>query len=457
MFHTLAKWLGLADSRPTRVPDVSREWREYLRRYVWQYEHLGTDHRYRLEDVVAHMMAERRWSGGNGFEITEEMCVAVSGLVALMTLGLDEPYYFPRVPEIILYPRGFFATADQSALWNRHPVLGTEVNQPRLGEAWFRGPIILAWDRIAEPYDAAGNLVNVAIHEFTHHLDGLDGNVEGTPPLDDEQLERDWYRVTELDFLELVGQARRGEQHLLSHYGATNRAEFFAVASECFFDRPHDLRDEHPHLYEVMSKFFRQSPADYLPREAMPPLRHPRTAQRRRRVVRQPLPSDPYLRGLQEFNSGNFQAAVQAYSIALSMSGEDAELYASRGLAQLMLEKNAEALQDAQRALELDPDDRDAQLVQGCALVRRGEYAPAILVLQQVCRTMDTSLGHAHLGYAYQQENDLKRGLHHLNVARALDPYRAETYRWRAALYRQLGQPDDAASDDDKAARLDPS
>ena len=110
----------------------------------------------------------------------------------------------------------------------------------------------------------AGNGMNVVLHEFAHYLDGLDGEVDGTPPLEGE-LEKTWYRVTEAEYLRLVGSARRGEVTLLSHYGAKNRAEFFATATECFFEQPRAMQRRHAELYKVLQDFYRQDPAQWLP------------------------------------------------------------------------------------------------------------------------------------------------------------------------------------------------
>ncbi len=105
--------------------------------------------------------------------------------------------------------------------------------------------------------------MNVVLHEFAHYLDGLDGSFDGTPPLD-RPLEKTWYRVTEAEYLRLVGSARRGEATLLNHYGATSRAEFFAIATECFFEQPRAMRERHPELYGVLREFYRQDPAQWL-------------------------------------------------------------------------------------------------------------------------------------------------------------------------------------------------
>lgn len=426
---------------------------------MWQYAHLRYEHRQRVEDVVHHMVENRHWTGGGGFEVTDEMRVVVAGHAALMTLGLDEPYYFHRVPDIILYPKPFFVTRQQAMSWSTHPVFGTAVDSPRLGEAWQHGPIVLSWDRIFDPYDNDGRHVNVVIHEFTHHLDGLDGDTSGTPPMSDLELERDWYRVTELDYLELCGQAERHEATLLSHYGATNRAEFFAVSTECFFDRPHDLRDEHPHLYEVLAKYFRQSPANYLPRSAQPPLLRAgwsRHAGRGRSQLSAAVASDPFSRGLAQLRDGRLHDAVRSLSEAIALDADDSEAFAARGSAWFALGELDRALSDAQRALELDPGDFEALTVRGAVQVLRNQLPAGIADLRTVCADRGTPRAHAHLGLAYLRQGAARRAVHQLTLAIDANPTDIEPYRWRAEAHRQLGREADAERDEQKAARLQP-
>src|SRR5690606_32157679 len=120
------------------------------------------------------------WTGGSGFVVTDEMKVTIAANAALMTLGLDEPYYFDKLADIILYPKPFYVTPEQSMTWSTDPVFGESVNSPRLGEAWHRGPVALAWSSILHPENS--NHTNVVLHELAHHLDGLDGDMSGTPP-----------------------------------------------------------------------------------------------------------------------------------------------------------------------------------------------------------------------------------------------------------------------------------
>ncbi len=205
------------------------------------------------------LAAEKDWAGGSGFVVTDEMKVTIAGYAAVMTLGLPEPYYFDRLKTIIIYPAGYIPHASQ---FDPYPEFIPA--DPLLGQSWHRGPIILSWAQIggAKPMPPGNNLV---IHEFAHHVDGLNGELDGAPPIVGRQQERDFYRVTQREFERLARETRRGEATLLDHYGASDRAEFFAVASECFFERPQAMKHRHAELYRVLADFYCQDVAIWLP------------------------------------------------------------------------------------------------------------------------------------------------------------------------------------------------
>jgi Mlc titration factor MtfA (ptsG expression regulator) len=133
---------------------------------------------------------------------------------------------------------------------------------PTLGEAHLRGPVVLSWDAVrrAGRHPETGH--NLVIHEFAHKLDMLDGYADGVPPLGDASEYGHWREVCDQEYDRLVRRAERGESTLLDPYGSLDPAEFFSVVTEAFFDHPIALKEEHPELYEVFSRFFRQDTAE---------------------------------------------------------------------------------------------------------------------------------------------------------------------------------------------------
>jgi MtfA peptidase len=237
----------------------SLPWRDVLKHRVRHFQFLDSPQRARLEGFVQILVAEKDWAGGSGFQLTDEMKVTIAGYAGVMTLGLDEPYYFDRLKSIIVYPGTYMP---HRSPYDQHAQF--EPLSPRLGESWHRGPVVLSLTKIAakEKLRPGNNLV---IHEFAHHVDGLDGTIDGTPIIADRQQARTWYRVLDEEYQRLVDEAAQGVATLLDRYGASNHAEFFAVACECFFERPHAMRDQHRELYDILAHFYCQSPAAWLP------------------------------------------------------------------------------------------------------------------------------------------------------------------------------------------------
>jgi len=449
-----------APSRAESERVFPRDWKTYLERYVWQYRHLRHERQRHLELVVAGMVERRRWTGGNQFSVTDEMRVAIAGQAGLMTLGLEDPYYFDHIPDIIVYEKPFFVTSQQATTWSADPTFGSSINSPRLGEAWHRGPIVLAWQSIVDPYGTdEGHRTSLVVHEFTHHLDGLDGDMSGTPPIASQDDLSEWYRVTEADYLKLAGRALREEDTLLSAYGATNRAEFFAVASECFFDQPHELRDQHPHLYEVLAKYFRQSPADYLPRAAQPPMRRSnrRNPQHRRKLtLDKAIETDAFSRGVAQYNDGKFEEAIGSFTAAITENPADGEAFYERAMCYLGLEDAQNAMADAQMAISMNADDSDARTVVACAHCLSGDYEQAVKELLELCGVADSALVRFYLGIAQLNQGDPKRAVHQFSLALADDEFDSRIYELRAQAYRELGDKSRAQRDESRARQLEP-
>ncbi|MGE3632946.1 MAG: zinc-dependent peptidase, partial [Sandaracinaceae bacterium] len=170
----------------------------------------------------------------------------------------DDSYRY--VESILVYPTtvvrperklGFFEVATR-------PV---DAPTAILGEAHLRGPVILVWDAVLRTGRHPERGHDVVLHEFAHQLDMIDGGADGTPPLSSRAERQRWAEVCSKELFALRERRDRGEPGLLDTYGATNEAEFFAVATEELFDRPIELRDQHPELYDVLTAFYRQDPA----------------------------------------------------------------------------------------------------------------------------------------------------------------------------------------------------
>ena len=348
-------------------------WREYVAANVRHYAYLDPAKRELMQAVVRVMVAERNWSGGAALTVTDEMKVTVAAQASVLVLGLEQPYFFDRVQSIILYP-GAYVRPPQLQRY-----LNAREGVPFAGEAWYHSPIILSWEHVLQAGRNMANGGNVVLHEFAHYLDGLDGEVDGTPPLAGREQERTWYQVTEAEYRRLVGSAKRHEVTLLDHYGATNKAEFFAVATECFFERPHALARQHEELYGVLRDFYRQDPAAWLPDAAIVASRgDQRESEERESAEARVLRSDDvdalFTLAVTCLNDGRYDLAERAASRAIDLDPTDAEVYQYRAAARVRLGNHWAALEDCNQSLRLDDSDVDTYRTRGAAYVGLQQY-----------------------------------------------------------------------------------
>jgi MtfA peptidase len=429
-------------------------WEEYLVGNVRHYSYLDPAKQATLQAVVRVLVAEKQWTGGPDFEITDEMKVTISGQAAVMVLGLDEPYYFDRVKSIILHPDIYTRS--------RRLRLYTSEGSRLLGEAWYHSPIILSWRHALQAGRDQSNGGNVVLHEFAHHLDGLDGEVEGNPPLVGRERESTWHTVSEAEYRRLVGSARRHEVTLLDHYGASNRAEFFAVATECFFERPRAMKRQHEELYAVLSDFYCQDPAEWIPDATVSPSQaDQRAAEELREADAAALRSDDadalFTFAVTCLNEGRYAVAEKAASRATELDPTDAEAYQYRAAARVRLGDCMAALQDCNRAIELDDSDEDVYRVRGAAYVGLQQYELAKADLDRVLRENKKDAEAYRLrGSALLGMNQVDRALSDYSMAIAGNPLSAEAYLDRGLAYRRLGRSEEADADLEKAFQLDP-
>lgn len=217
------------------------------------YERLEPAGRRRLRDDLRILIAEKNWEGCGGLVLTDEMRVVIAATASLLLLGLDHDHY-QRVSSILVYPSGWRVPG---AVHGNGEVQG---ERRHLGEAWQQGPVVLAWDAARHGAFDPRDGHNLVLHEFAHQLDFMDGSADGRPLLRASGDGRAWRDTLQREFDALTAADERGKKTLLDPYGATNPAEFFAVATECFFERGPALRARHPALYDVLRRYYGQDP-----------------------------------------------------------------------------------------------------------------------------------------------------------------------------------------------------
>jgi len=233
-------------------------WREILRRRVPYFRLLPADLQLQLKKRIQVFLAEKPFIGCAGLEVTDEMRVTIAAQACLLVLN-RWTNDFANLRQILVYPGAFIVdrvhTDGAGVLQDRRHVLS--------GESWSQGQVILSWDDVVEGASVVDDGRNVVIHEFAHQLDQENGHANGAPVLGGRRRRERWARVLGEEFVELQGRAEHGEPSLLSHYGAANPAEFFAVASEVFFEQAERMAVEHSELYRELSRFYWVNPLSW--------------------------------------------------------------------------------------------------------------------------------------------------------------------------------------------------
>ena len=232
------------------------EWAEHLERSVPQARLLTPEERARLEDLVQVFLREKKFEGAGGLEVTDAMRVSVAAQACMLLLGDPETDVYPELARVVLYPAAYVAKTR-----SQHGMIVDEREQVRLGESWDRGVVVLAWSAVEHGARNVQDGHNVVYHEFAHQLDQDFGDADGAPELPREMRYDRWAKELGKELASLEHAADEGRPTLLDHYGATNPAEFFAVATETFFEKPIQMRERKPELYAQLAGYYRQDPA----------------------------------------------------------------------------------------------------------------------------------------------------------------------------------------------------
>ena len=233
-------------------------WVAIVERNIGVYRSLPMELRLQLRQLIKQFLHQKHFSGAGGLEITDEIRVTIAAEACMLLLNRRTGVY-PALRYIVVYPAAFVVERPRA-------VAGGVVTNRRmgvLGESWSNGKVILAWDDVLR---GARNFVdgrNVVLHEFSHQLDSEDGSTDGAPLLAGASSYRSWAAALSGEYRILQRKARKGGRTLLDHYGATNPAEFFAVATETFFEQPDAMAKRHRELFGVLRDYYRVDPRDW--------------------------------------------------------------------------------------------------------------------------------------------------------------------------------------------------
>lgn len=252
----IGAWRRFREARTLRRRAIPNElWNLTLARFPF----LGRRDNESLEELrrlSTLFLAQKEFSGAQGFEVTDEVAVAIAAqaCVPILRLGL---HWYAQFVGIVVHPdevRVRREVMDELGVVHRY----TEV---LAGEAMEGGPMMLSWRDVQSAGDSDEWAYNVVIHEFAHVIDMRDGAADGAPPLPGREARSAWLEVLNAELEAFARKVDAGEQTTLDPYGASGPDEFFAVASESFFVLPRAMLAEHPALYDLLRGFYRQDPA----------------------------------------------------------------------------------------------------------------------------------------------------------------------------------------------------
>jgi len=237
----------------------SNEWLKIIKHNGAFFVRLAANDQAELLDHIQILLAEKNFEGCAGQEITDEIRVTIAAQACLLLMHRKTDY-FPRLLTVLVYP-STYSVQEQRPLTAE---IWEEGKSFRAGEtARTMGSMVLAWDAVkwgaVDPSDGK----NVVLHEFAHQLDYENLAADGTPALATREQQLAWREVMRTEFASLRAAEATGIPTLLDTYGATNAAEFFAVSTEAFFERPIMLRAQHPRLYAEFQEYFRQDPVEF--------------------------------------------------------------------------------------------------------------------------------------------------------------------------------------------------
>ena len=246
-------WWTWRRHRQLRARPFPRAWARILQRRVPLVQRVPAPLRRRLLGLIQVFIADKPFIGCAGVQVDDEMRVTIAAMACLLLLGRSGEACYPRLRQVLVYPEPFVVPRGQLLPGG----VVSEMPQALAGESWAQGQVILAWSEVvagaADPADGR----NVVLHEFAHQIDQDGGDADGRPWQRDAALRQRWAAVVD----EGLARLREAPSEALNAYASTDPAEYFAVATEAFFERPQALRDAAAPLYEALVRLYRLDPA----------------------------------------------------------------------------------------------------------------------------------------------------------------------------------------------------
>ena len=237
------------DQRILKHPFPSH-WQIIVERRLPFLHKLAEAEKKQLLDMIKLFVAKKNFYGCGGLEINDDIRVTIAAEACLLLLNRDTGVY-PALNHILVYPSAFIVERQQ------HNADGTvsQVSNGLLGESWNNSKVVLSWDSVEHGIENFNDGHNVVLHEFSHQLDSESGSTNGAPLLKKNSY-KVWAKVLSEEFESLVNASENHDKTVMDYYGATNPAEFFAVATEAFFEKPEQMSIKHPELFKEFKTYY---------------------------------------------------------------------------------------------------------------------------------------------------------------------------------------------------------
>ena len=233
------------------------KWLSIVVKAVPYYSKLPQADQKELQRHILIFLSEKKFEGCGGLEITDEIRLTIAAWACVLLLHRKTDYY-PGLSSILVYPNAY--VVPQREYLSSGAVI--EGEQVLAGQSQARGPVVLSWDDVKNPDKIGIDEHNVVLHEFAHQIDQSFGLGDSSSVLKSRSKFLEWAKVLQRDFRKLQMDVGSNRRTFLDSYGATDEAEFFAVATEFFFERPAELQKQHPDLYNELKNFYHQDPAE---------------------------------------------------------------------------------------------------------------------------------------------------------------------------------------------------
>jgi len=256
-FFVIRGRLRASRRKKLRAAPFPEAWRQIIARTMPLYNRLSPELRAQLHGHINVFLAEKRFEGCGGLELTDEIRLTIAAQACLLLLNRKTNYY-RKLTSIVVYPYTYIGGKSRNA--DGITVSGGTATE---GESWGGGTVVLTWDNVLGGAHNLRDGRNVTMHEFAHQLDQEDGSADGAPILGSWTSYRSWARVLGAEYTALREKARKRGRSAFNAYGATNPAEFFAVATETFIEKPKTFKRKHPELYEELVSYYKFDPMDW--------------------------------------------------------------------------------------------------------------------------------------------------------------------------------------------------